>query len=230
MAEKILSKVHWCVSLFLLVVLARESACFVLGPATRYDGKMRSYTSGPRYNFLKDMIESAFENDSNLSPDKTKGQYDAPGEEFEDSFPQSKALTETQRKWRESQTVGKDIVPEMLNGAKIRLELYLSGVPENDPSNDLYGSKVNISSRDKETGLSLPSEPSASIEIELQGNGVCRSPKSAFTTGTKDGEWKLSDDGKALRFSLDTLGYTRTVETKGTIQKIYWSDEDEKTT
>ena len=41
------------------------------------------------------------------------------------------------------------MAPELVTGTSWVLDLYLSGVPERDPSNDLYGSKVNISSRDQ---------------------------------------------------------------------------------
>lgn len=172
------------------------------------------------------MIGKAFENDGGLSTDKTKGQYDAPGEEFTDSTAATE-LTETQKKWRETQ-LGNDVTPQMVSGSTCQINLFLSGVPERDPSNDLYGSKVNISSRDRDTGLALPETASASLALVFLENGVCRAAQSDFTAGEVDGEWKLSDDGKVLRFSLDTLGYTRTVETKGSIQKIYWTDEDEK--
>jgi hypothetical protein len=46
----------------------------------------------------------------------------------------------------------------------------------------------------------------------------------------KDGQWKLSDDGKVLRFSLDQVGFTRTAVTKGTIQNVAWTNEEERTT
>ncbi len=179
-----------------------------------------------RYNLFKNLIEKAFENDGNLSSDKGKGQYDAPGDEFIESRP-SNELTETQRKWRETQ-LRNDITPALITGSKCFVDLFLSGVPERDPSNDLYGSKVNISSRDRETGLSLPATPSTRIRVEFLENGICRTSQSEFTSGETDGQWKLSDDGKVLRFSIDTLGYTRRVETKGSIQKIYWTDEEEK--
>jgi hypothetical protein len=175
---------------------------------------------------FKDMLEKAFENDGNLSKDKTKGQYDAPGEEYIDSGP-AEQLTETQKKWREKQ-LGNDVTSAMILGSKCSVDLFLSGVPERDPSNDLYGSKINISSRDKATGLSLPTKPSTSIVLEFLENGVCRATPSEFTSGEVEGEWKLSEDGKILRFSMDALGYTRTVETKGSIQKVAWSKEEEK--
>jgi hypothetical protein len=188
----------------------------------------RPVSTSRRYNFFKDIVDKAFENDRNLSTDKTKGQYDAPGEEFDDPAAMPSTLTETQRKWRETQVQANGPLPELLEGTFWTLGLFLAGIPERDPSNDLYGSKVNISSRDKATGLSLPAIPSTTVTLEFLGNGICRASQSEFCSGQVDGEWKLSDDGKILRFSIDCLGYTKTVETKGSIQKIYWSDEDEK--
>jgi hypothetical protein len=194
--------------------------------------KQRSISTPPtttqRYNFFKEMIDSAFENDRSLSGDKSKGQYDAPGEEFEDRNIQATSLTDTQKKWREKQ-LGNDVTPEMITRSSWTLDIYLAGVPERDPSNDLYGSRVNISSRDRQTGLSLPSTPSTTITVDFLENGVCKSGESGFTSGKTNGEWKLSEDGNILRFSLDSMGYSRTVQTKGSIEKIYWSDEEEKT-
>jgi hypothetical protein len=191
-----------------------------------------------RFNFFKDAFDRAFENDRNLAADKRKGQYDAPGQEYDDPDRTAAVgtLTATQRAFREkmqldtspsSGSVG--VRSQMLVDTAWALDLYLAGVPERDPSNDLFGSRVNISSRDKETGLSLPSTPSASLTIELLEDGICKASSSGFTSGKKDGQWKLSDDGNVLRFSIDTVGYTRRVETKGSIQKIYWTDEKEKT-
>jgi len=186
------------------------------------------------YSFLKDAFENAFSNDRNLSTDKRKGQYDDiyTGEEYIENDPNADdGLTEIQRKWRQSQqpeysvrTVSYDTIV----GKSLTMDLYLAGVPERDPSNDLYGSRVNISSRDKGTGLSLPSAPSVNVKLDFLEDGVCRVSESGFTSGEMNGEWKVSDDGKNLRFSIDSIGYTRTVQTKGSIQNVYWTDEEEK--
>jgi hypothetical protein len=221
--------------LFFLFVVAKTSHSLVRMPLSPCSGNTRMMDrrraiKTRRYNFFKDAIGKAFENDRNLSSDKSKGQYDAPGEEFDDPTPNVGTLTETQKKWRETQLLRKDgINPELLVGTSWTLELFLAGVPDKDPSNDLYGSKINISSRDKATGLALPSAASASLTVAFLQNGECKASKSTFTSGDNSGEWKVSDDGKFLRFSLDTMGYTRTVETRGSIQKIYWSDAEEKT-
>lgn len=186
------------------------------------------------YNFLKDAFESAFSNDRNLSVDKRKGQYDDiyTGEEYVDNTPKiDDGLTDIQRKWRQTQTpksVVRTVNYDTIVGKSLTMDLYLSGVSEKDPSNDLYGSRVNISSRDKGTGLSLPSSPSVNVKLDFLEDGVCRASESGFTSGDADGEWKVSDDGKILRFSIDSLGYTRTVQTKGSISKVYWSVEEEK--
>jgi hypothetical protein len=206
--------------------LALTKVSAFTAPVATVSFSRRALSTTRRYNFLKEIIGKAFENDGNLSPDKGKGQYDAPGEEFIESGPVEE-LTETQKKWRRTQ-LGNDVTPMMIAGSRCSVDLFLAGVPERDPSNDLYGSKVNISSRDRETGLALPSSPSISIILEFLENGVCKASPSEFTAGKQDGEWKLSDDGKILRFSIDTLGYIRTVETKGSIQNVYWTDEKEK--
>jgi len=187
-------------------------------------------------NFLKDAFESAFSNDRNLSTDKRKGQYDDiySGEEYINIDPnEDDGLTDVQRKWRQTQTQRPDSNVRVVNydlivGKSLTLDLYLAGVPQRDPSNDLYGSRVNISSRDKSTGLSLPSAPSVNVKLDFLENGICRVSESGFTSGNTNGEWKVSEDGKILRFSIDSLGYTRTVQTKGSIQNVYWTDEEEK--
>ena len=140
-------------------------------------------------------------------------------------------MTEIQKKWRQSQTAGptvRTVTYDTIVGKPLTMDLFLSGVPERDPSNDLYGSRVNISSRDKGTGLSLHSTPSANVKLEFLKDGVCRVSESGFTSSETDGEWKVSEDGKISRFSIDSLGYTRTVQTKGSIQNVYWTDEEEK--
>ena len=53
--------------------------------------------------------------------------------------------------------------------------------------------------------------------------------QSEFTSG-EIGEWKLSPDKTYIRFSMDSLGFTRTVQTTGTINKVFWSKEDDVVT
>ena len=215
-------------SALILTWLRFEICDSFVTPGTHLSQQVATKTTTRRYNFFKDMLGQAFENDQSLSTDKSKGQYDEPGEEYIDQSQQVSKLTETQRLWRQK-NMQNDILPEMIENKSWKIELYLSGVPDRDPSNDLFGSKVNISSRDKETGLALPDVPSTSLSVEFLEGGVCRASKSDFTPGEIDGQWKLSDDGKVMRFSFDSVGYIRSVQTKGSIQKIYWSKEDEVT-
>ena len=214
-------------ALILCYLRLQLCSCFT-APGTPLSQRIFAAKTSRRYNFFKDLLDQAFENDQSLSRDKRKGQYDEPGEEFVDKSREVSKLTETQRRWRE-RNFQNDVIPEMIDNTSWNVALYLSGVPDRDPSNDLFGSKVNISSRDKTTGLALPDEASASLTIEFLEGGVCRASKSDFTEGERDGQWKLSDDGKMIRFSFDCVGYVRSVQTKGSIQKIYWSKEDEVT-
>lgn len=54
--------------------------------------------------------------------------------------------------------------------------------------------------------------------------------QSICPSDSTSGQWLLSDDGRTLRIGLPIIGYKRTVTTKGTIQKIYWSTQEEAST
>ena len=204
-------------------------------------------------NFLKDFIEKAFENDSELPANKNKKQIDG-GLDNLDSYSRNRPVqkSEVQRRWLEQQELatrtmsassstiskvkGAPVNKELLVNTSWKLNLYLTGIPDFDPSNSLYGSRVNISNRNRsdmaKQGFAigadiLPSEPTATVQVTLLDNGECSVKPSSFTSGDKRGEWKLSPDGKLIRISIDVIGYRRTVTTKGTIQNIYWSDREE---
>jgi hypothetical protein len=180
------------------------------------------------------MFDKAFENDSKLSQDdKLRGMIiEGPGDDDDDS-PVSRnwspTLTATQEKWRRSQ---QPPATASLQGKMAEMDFYLTGVPDKDPSSDLYGAKENISSRDRKLGQAAPQEPTVSaISIEFLSENKCRCASStSFTTIDSEGEWKVSEEGNQVRFRIPVLGYSRTVQTKGSIQKIYWSDEEEKST
>ncbi|CAB9521588.1 expressed unknown protein [Seminavis robusta] len=191
--------------------------------------------AGPLHmNFFKDVLGKAFENDASLDTDKTKGQYDGPGDEMDDSmsvgrlFPPQE-LTETQKRWRDTQQQPGGTPQLLLTNSQWKLDLFLTGIPDRDPSNDLFASKVKISTRDRKVGLMVPEEPTVSdILVTLLEDGVCHVVSdSEFLNQGTNGAWKVSDDGQNVRISLDVNGYQRTVQTKGSIQKIYWSQEDE---
>lgn len=177
-------------------------------------------------NFFKDLLDGAFENDPTISKqDRVKGQLESINPK-----PQTRpvAMTEVQQAWRERQMGSAVTTKQLLVGSSWSLDLFLAGVPNKDPSNDLYGSRTNISSRDRSSGLDIPTEPTLSLTVEFLDNQQCRVSESPFTTGKVLGEWRLSEDGGMLRFSMDSLGYSRTIKTTGSIENVFWTDEPEK--
>ena len=174
-------------------------------------------------NFFEKLLGEAFANDERLSSDKSEGQLEGPGDDDDGRVPQ-RSLTATQEKWRElNSKTGK------VEGKTFSMAFYLSGVPNKDPSNDLYGSKVNISSRDRQVGLALPNEPTVSdIQVQFLEDGKCQCLSSTPFTNKGGGDWVVSDDGSQIRFRIKVTGYSRTVETKGTIQSVAWSDRPDQ--
>jgi hypothetical protein len=69
---------------------------------------------------------------------------------------------------------GAPLTNKVLINTNWELSLYLTGVPDRDPSSDLYGSKTNVSVRDRQLGLgaALPTEPTARIKVVLLDDGV----------------------------------------------------------
>ena len=240
---------------------AMPAANGFLSPAALSAQRRASSTKQLNMNFFKDVIGKAFENDARLDSDITKGQYDGPGgnlndeEEDDSSFgsvgrlvnPPSQ-LTETQQRWRQAQNFpaaataagGTSTTTSssslLLANSKWTIDLFLTGIPARDPSNDLFASKTNISSRDRKVGLMVPEEPTvAGIGVTLLEDGSVQvTSESEFLNNSEDdtsrstNRWKVSDDGSMIRICLNVLGYSRTVKTKGSIEKIYWSNEDEK--
>ena len=211
---------------FLTVLLALliqgHDAFVVFAPAAK--GGPMTTTTSRHMGFFKGILDKAFENDSSLSQeDKRAGQLEGPGEFGDDdggAFGGSatpsrsgKTLTATQEKWRQLQ---RSSVPSLADSAA-EMDFYLTGVPNKDPSNDLFGSRVNVSSRDRQVGLAVPDKPTVgSIRIEFlvdeAGDGKCRCvTDSAFTSSaTKPdeyGDWKVSDDGKQVRFRIPVSSF-----------------------
>ncbi|KAL9183790.1 hypothetical protein ACHAXT_004646 [Thalassiosira profunda] len=153
--------------------------------------------------FLDDLLKDAFSNDDNLAKDGVKGSIEGPGDDLAANFgvnlQRQPEQTEVQKRWLEAQlkeksqqqqqqaqgqpearqTVlvkaakGAPLTAEVLVNTNWELALYLTGVPDRDPSNDLYGSKTNVSVRDRQLGLgvSLPKDPTARVRIELLEGG-----------------------------------------------------------
>jgi hypothetical protein len=223
----------------LLTLLPSVHHAFTISSRVARHEQQRSYST-VQYNFWKGLFDSAFENDPSLSTvDQRKGMLEGPNSSDNDVNTRV-PLTDVQRAWRERQmqssssssSANAPLIASLLPNSLVTLDFYLVGVPSKDPSNDLYGSRVNISNRNKELGLDLPSEPNGgSIDLRFLPDGRCQctSVESPFADATQDGQWKLSDDGTQLRFSLYSLGYSRTIQTKGSIERVFWSDQPEVT-
>ena len=197
-------------------------------------------------NLFQNMFGAAFANDENLSKENGfDGSIDEGGDESESSGQQQQQqrLTATQQAWRRSMLGGGGVTT--LDGTSVALDLFLTGVPNKDPSNDLFAVKTNISSRDRAVGQELPATPSvtnmrlafssrsnsSSSTEEEDAARTCTVVDDASGFGDMDspgGTWRLSDDGRQVRFRIPVRGYTRTVQTKGTIQKVYWSTQDQR--
>jgi hypothetical protein len=217
---------------FALVVLSvQRTGGFVVGDKR----STRSEVTVLYNNFWKNVLGGAFENDTSLSrTNKRKGSIDE-GLMDDNNFDKrgDQYLTPTQEAWRKK--MSSSVSVEQIVGTLVDLNLFLTGVPNKDPSNDLFGSKTSISTRDREIGQEVPTKPTITgIQVQFLENFECRltCPDSTgfFSNNADAGEWKLSDDGKQIRFRIMVSGYTRTVQTKGTIQKVFWSQEEEKTT
>ncbi len=151
-----------------------------------------------RMGFLDDLLGDAFSNDRTLPKNGIGGSIEGPGEAISSrttSKPTARERTEVQRRWleaqerRESMTAGRrggegggainiargaPLSIDVLTNTVWILSLYLTGVPDRDPTNDLYGSKTNVSARDRSLGLgaSLPSVPTATVRVRLLDDGV----------------------------------------------------------
>ena len=209
--------------------------------------------------FFDNLLKDAFSNDPNLSRDGVSGAIDEGSDDLLNFDVGQK--TEVQKRWIESQinqpksqssssaissnAKGAPLSSEQLQNTSWRLSLYLTGVPDRDPSNDLYGSRTNVSLRDRRLGLgaNLPQSATGCVIVKLSSDGSLTVQDSWFGEEDADdaekqsisptsipGQWLLSPDGRTLRLSIPIVEYKRTVTTKGTIQKIYWSSADESTT
>jgi len=138
---------------------------------------------------------------------------------------------------------GAPLSTSLITNTTWELSLYLTGTPDFDPSNSLFGSRVSISTRAGKDDSSspslaslgfaigcdvLPTKPSVLLpSFQFLSDGRCTVLPTSFTTGENEGAWTLSEDGKTVQFSVYVEGWKRTVTTKGTIQNVYWSDGDD---
>ena len=213
--------------------------------------------------FFDDLLKDAFSNDSSLAKGSVKGSIEGPGDELNSSYrsslsPPKKQQTEIQRRFLEAQqqqgqrllqqqnaqqqdtlikaAKGAPLTNKILINTSWELLLYLTGVPDRDPNNDLYGSKTNVSVRDRQLGLgaALPTEPTARIKIILLDEGIVSivetdDNEEVVGGGTTSqicsidlpGQWKLSADGKTIRIGIPIRGYRRTVTTRGRYKRCF---------
>jgi hypothetical protein len=185
-------------------------------------GTKRLMSSSTSLQLFNDLFKKAFENSPDLSADKRTGSIDSGLSDT--TTTRSGRLTETQEKWRQQQQL------TQLEG-KYSLELYLAGIPSRDPSNDLFAARTTITTRDKDIGLNLPEKPTCeNIVVDFLNSAKCAvdKPDEDGFCSTDEGDWIVKDDN--FRFRLRVTGYTRTVQTTGTIQNVFWSNEEAKTT
>ena len=209
---------------------------------------------------IMDSLKDAFSNDSGLSKDKSEGQLEGPGigsdyrSDADLTDVQRKWLASQEQVSKSGGAAGgvdpsltamgdsaggkgAPLTIDKLVGTSWLLSLYLCGIPTTDPSSNLYGSRTKISNRNKDPrsvglplGATLPEQPNAEVQITLLADGIAEVEEGDFTTG-QTSRWVLAPNGRTIRISMDCTGYTRTVSTKGTIQKVFWSDgENEVTT
>eukprot|EP00540_Astrosyne_radiata_P017971 CAMPEP_0116837004 /NCGR_PEP_ID=MMETSP0418-20121206/8416_1 /TAXON_ID=1158023 /ORGANISM="Astrosyne radiata, Strain 13vi08-1A" /LENGTH=343 /DNA_ID=CAMNT_0004466847 /DNA_START=48 /DNA_END=1079 /DNA_ORIENTATION=+ len=176
----------------------------------------------------QDWVKEAFENDTTLSrEDLVDGQLE--DERARQRRLQMEQLFPSLRNTEPEATTPSDDLLQRLEGTTWNIPLYLVGIPNKDPSNDLYGPRVSISTRDKKRGMNVPAEPTVTVALELLPNGECRVSETPFCEGKKLGGWKVTmkKGSPVLQFSIEALGYKRTIQTKGTIERVYWSQQPE---
>ena len=101
---------------------------------------------------------------------------------------------------------GAPLTIDALVGTNWELSLYLTGVPDRDPSNDLYGSKTNVSNRDRRLGpgASLPRdrEPTARVGVRFLSRGVTSILGLQRSTGEEEDE---GGETNAIIFTTMTM-------------------------
>eukprot|EP00560_Eucampia_antarctica_P005608 CAMPEP_0197832990 /NCGR_PEP_ID=MMETSP1437-20131217/17221_1 /TAXON_ID=49252 ORGANISM="Eucampia antarctica, Strain CCMP1452" /NCGR_SAMPLE_ID=MMETSP1437 /ASSEMBLY_ACC=CAM_ASM_001096 /LENGTH=310 /DNA_ID=CAMNT_0043436705 /DNA_START=182 /DNA_END=1114 /DNA_ORIENTATION=- len=231
----------------------------------------------------KNLFDGAFANDSNLSSDKSLQQLEYDGDDDDNNGndssrpPPKQQLTEVQKRWWASQQQQKQQQQQQSASQQVqadaaatptikmddtcwKLDMYLTGIPNFDPNNSLYGAKVKISSRDRQdeaAGFALGTTssdssssgtpPTTDITLQFGPDGTCFIIQgSAFTTPVNDDDndtqqhqqgtwqWMPPDNNNSrlntLMFIIPVEGYARTITTKGTIQNVAWSNRGETST
>lgn len=227
--------------------------------------KHNSFVAGDkasiRLHGWKDLFDGAFANDPNLSSDKSLEQLEYENDDKMNPITAPSQRTEVQQRWWDAQqqassssSSSKPLEASMnLDDTCWSIDMYLTGIPDFDPNNSLYGAKVNISNRNRQDeasgfalgtdGVTADANPTTNILLQFQSDGTCVILRgSAFTNADDDddeqrkGSWQwLPPDNNNKRintivFCIPVEGYCRTVTTKGTIQNVSWSDREQVST
>jgi len=104
-----------------------------------------------------------------------------------------------------------------LQEGTFKVDFYLTGVPTTDPSSDLWGSRVDVStgSYDRTLKAIIPEEPNDTTVVKFNEGGKLFVEDCDFVEG--EGLWKLEYEGgvNRLRFSLNTGGFEKMTKTGG---------------
>lgn len=105
------------------------------------------------------------------------------------------------------------------------VELRLVGIPQKDPSNDLFGPRVKIT--DRERGLSAE-EVSATVLLTGGDASVVDASAPLFADDGGAGAYAIAKDGR-LSVRLACAGFTRTFTTTGSLQSVFGGDSTSRT-
>ena len=111
-----------------------------------------------------------------------------------------------------------------LQGTEWALSLNLIGIPNSDPSSDLYGPKRRI--QDALEGTELR------ISVTLESDASCTLSASEFTGSSPiSGKWQVDQQqgGATLALSFECQGFARKFVTKGSLQSVFGGEETERT-
>ena len=144
---------------------------------------------------LFDVFKKAFENDDEYAI------KDDPGT--------------TTKRVEDTKFFSRKVRPESLVNTTWNLRLGLSGIPRNDPSNDLYAPK-------KIEGIEI------SLEVMLLKDGIVFVKENDLTVPDAAGKWLLEGDSLAVSVLCD--GFERLVKTKGSLLNVYGGEDTSRTT
>lgn len=130
----------------------------------------------------------------------------------------------SQKKGAERDRFARKVQSTMLLNTSWNFTYTLSGIPTVDPSSDLYAPKSRMG---KVNGIDVK------VDLKFLDNGIVEIRESDFTVsgenGVTLGKWQLDPDGATLAVSFATVGFERTIVTKGSLQSIYGGTDTMRT-